>query len=269
MYQIPFWSKKMVVAGGDTVPYEFNDYYEGEIDTTESSDLMLSSGYVNRVQKLFASTGTLKRPIDVVRAMRSGAGFVHLSGHGNPLQWATYKANDNETWIIGIDNFRMPFIMNGNRLPIVVVGGCHNSQFNVTPLNFIEGITGDSESYFSLDDKNHPGDFYRTEYLRECMDWRLVSTKNGGAIATIGNTGLGYGYAGQATTAGLAGWIELRFFDSIVNQGKTTVGQAHSQAITDYVSIINGVNSDMADRKTVDGWVLLGDPSLQIGGYTE
>jgi hypothetical protein len=90
--------------------------------------------------------------------------------------------------------------------------------------------------------------------------------KKGGAIAVIGNTGLGYGWIGPITVEGLGGWIEIRFFDAIVNQNKNSVGMAHAQAITDYINIIGEVNSKsgMAHRKTVDGWALLGDPSLKI-----
>jgi hypothetical protein len=265
----PFWSKKMIVVGGDTVPNPA-DYYEGEIETTASSDLMKDSDYVDRVQKLYVSDGTLRnfgKPFNVVRAMRGGAGFVHFAGHGNPREWATHPPNsDDETWIIGLDVYQMPLIMNGNRLPIVVVGGCHNSQFNVTPLNLLNMFTDDR--YFNTS-RERPGGFWRLEYIRECWSWKLLSIKNGGAIAVIGNTGIGYGWGGPACVDGVGGWIEIRFFDLIANQGKKTMGEAHAQAITDYVNIIGGVNTDITDRKTVDGWALLGDPSLKIGGYSE
>jgi len=259
MTKLPFWYKKMLAIAGDTFPNSEDDY-EGEIETTASSDLMEGFGYT--IQKLYASVGTLRTKNDVMRTMRSGAGFVHFSGHGNPKEWATHPANNYDRWIIGLNTVRIPFILNGNRLPVVVVGGCHNSQFNVTPLNLIYGIVEDSDGYFSAD-SSHPGGFLRFEWIPECWSWKLLSTKNGGAIAVIGNTGLGYGTVGSGIT-GLGGWIEVRFFELIANQDKTTVGMAHAQAITDYVNIIGGVNSDMADRKTVDGWALLGDPSLQI-----
>lgn len=94
----------------------------------------------------------------------------------------------------------------------------------------------------------------------------MISKRNGGAIATIGDTGLGYGYEGNHTLEGLGGWIEPRFFHTIGIQGKTILGEAHGQAITDYVNTFD-VNGDRIDRKTVEQWVLLGDPSLKIGGY--
>ena len=68
-------------------------------------------------------------------------------------------------------------------------------------------------------------------------------------------------------TSGLGGWIEPRFFDAYANQSKDTVGNAHSQAITDYINIIGGVTYKSHDRKTIEEWVLIGDPSLKMGGY--
>jgi len=259
MTKLPIWYKKMLAIGGDTSPNS-NDYYEGEAETTESSDLMSGLGFT--VQKLYMSTGTLRNKNTIMRTMRAGAGFVHLAGHGNPMEWATHPPNSN-SWLVALNTVHMPFIFNGNRLPIVVVGGCHNNQFNVTPLNLIEGLANEGSGYFSTDE-THPGGFVRFEWILECWSWKLLSDKHGGAIAVIGNTGLGYGWEGPMTLESLGGWIEIRFFDAIANQNKTTVGTAHVQAITDYVNLIGDVNSAMDDRKTVDGWALLGDPSLKI-----
>ena len=40
----------------------------------------------------------------------------------------------------------------------------------------------------------------------------------------------------------------------------------YSKTITDYIDTFSP-NDDELDRKTVEQWVLLGDPSLKIGGY--
>jgi len=82
----------------------------------------------------------------------------------------------------------------------------------------------------------------------------------------MGNSGLGYGYVNEYWDSGLGGWIEPRFFDAYINQSKTILGETHDQAIIDYINIIGNVNSDQIDRKTIEEWVLLGDPSLRIGG---
>ena len=59
--------------------------------------------------------------------------------------------------------------------------------------------------------------------------------------------------------------------------GKTILGEVHGQTLSDYVSQFPIYwDMDWADHenyptlvdvKTVQQWVLLGDPSLKIGGY--
>jgi len=66
---------------------------------------------------------------------------------------------------------------------------------------------------------------------------------------------------------GLGGWIEPRFFYNYAKENKDILGETHSNTIIDYINTFN-VNNDRIDRKTVEQWVLLGDPSLKIGGYS-
>ena len=82
----------------------------------------------------------------------------------------------------------------------------------------------------------------------------------------MGNTGLGYGYVGEFANAGLGGWLDPRFFDAYTNQSIDVLGPAHDKAIVDYINIIGNVNSDQIDRKSIEEHVLLGDPSLKMGG---
>jgi hypothetical protein len=154
-------------------------------------------------------------------------------------------------------------LKNRYKLPIVVVGGCHNSQFNVTLLNIIKDFRKEGLKYF-MSNENYSGLFWRFGWIPECWSWQMVKKRNGGAIAAIGNTGLGYIYPGNYTLNGLEGWIDPRFFYEIGVQGKTTLGEAHSQAIADYVNKFP-VHTDRIDCKAIQEWILLGDPSLKIG----
>jgi hypothetical protein len=151
----------------------------------------------------------------------------------------------------------MEKLNNRNKLPVVVVGGCHNSQFNVTILNMLKGIKNEGFGFFNYS-------FWLMDWAPRCWSWKLVSIRNGGAIATVGNTGFGYGYAGDYTLNGLSGWIEPRFFYNIGIQGRTMLGEVHSKTISDFIDNFD-VNNDRIDRKTIEQWVLLGDPSLNIG----
>ena len=60
--------------------------------------------------------------------------------------------------------------------------------------------------------------------------------------------------------------LELRFYSNLYQSEDCTLGMVHSQTISDYTDTFSP-NDDELDRKTVEQWVLLGDPSLKIGGY--
>ena len=69
-------------------------------------------------------------------------------------------------------------------------------------------------------------------------------------------------------------FLEPQFFYQVGINGSEYVGQAWGNAITDYLDEYSPIDwdtpngSDSAiDVKTVQQWVVLGDPSLKIGGY--
>jgi hypothetical protein len=160
-------------------------------------------------------------------------------------------------------------LKNRGKYPICVVGGCHNSKFDVAPANLIKGFLKLGLKYFTwIDDENVVG---KLEFLRRCWSWNLVRQRSGGSIATIGNSGLGWGVGGEACVEGEDGFITSHFFEVYKNIVETdpqncTLGQVHSGTISLYIQTFQP-NNDELDRKTIEQWVLLGDPSLKIGGY--
>jgi len=265
------WFKNMILVGGDTVPTTNENssdysYYEGEIETNLGGSFLEPLGF--NIIRLWASNGNLTGQSDVIKTLSKGAGFLYLSGHGNPNVWSTHPPNNN-SWIDALFNFGMPLLRNKNKLPVCVVGGCHNSQFDVTNLNIIKGIIEEGSDYFSQEISIDSGGFWKNEWAHRCWSWNLVRQKNGGAIACIGNTGLGWGSGGLSCVNDLDGWITSHFFKNyaaLSQMGNYSLGEIHSQTITDYINTFSG-SWDRLDSKTVEGWVLLGDPSLRIGGY--
>ena len=260
------------MIAGDTFP-NGNTYYEGEMETGKTADMLENDGF--EIEKLWTSLDTMTGVPDVVKAISAGAGFVHFAGHGNPSLWSTHPPDDADTWITGLSWTDMYKLRNREKLPFILVGGCHNAQFNATMGYIIEGIRAVGiKEYFDMngsddgpDEDGTFGKFWRKEWVpRDFCSWLLLR-KNGGAIGSVGMTGLGYGYIDQYADTGLGGWIEPRMFDAYANQGIHIMGEAHDQAITDYINIIGNVNSDQIDRKTIEAFVLLGDPSLMLGGY--
>jgi len=256
------WFKNMLLIGGDTYPDSGDPLgYEAELDTNVSASYMTGFSF----ERLWASTGALTGQDVVEDAINDGAGFVHMAGHANPSVLVTHPPQSEDTiTILRMYNIYQPLKMNPrlrnkDMLPVVVIGGCHNSQFNVSLSNILHGVLNEGFEYFNYT-------FYRQEWVPKCFSWWLTSKPNGGVIAAMGNTGLGMGLPGFDYPDGLDGWLLPRFFYNYGQLGVENVGAAHSAAIADYVLEFD-INSDDADRQMVEQWPLLGDPSLMIGGY--
>lgn len=214
---------------------------------------------------LWTSNGNFAGMSDVIEAMSKGQGFVFFSGHGSPAVWANHypgiPGNRKEASVYGLKIFELydapPFfpmnkIKNTYKNPILVVGGCHNSMFNVSLLPTF------------LDKNNTKNTHTYGNPTPRCWSWWIAAMPKTGAIASMGNTGYGYGYLGEyCTVAGADGWMTPEFFVQY-GSGKDVLGQTHSAAITSYLNTFS--KYDDGDRKEVAQFVLLGDPSLQIGG---
>lgn len=108
--------------------------------------------------------------------------------------------------------------------------------------------------------------------IPETFSWRLIRNPHGGSIATMGNTGLGYGMPGvDLTTGGGDGWITIEFFkqygDHYGQPENETLGKVYQRTLTSYVETFDMTDFEAGHPKSVQQWALLGDPSLQIGGY--
>jgi hypothetical protein len=264
----------------DDVRENIEVYYEGEWVCGNQS--LLGGGgalyYMPenfKQEAIFASNGKLTGPDDIIDALGEGCGFAFLSGHGSPSVWSDHfpgipgnrqfgsiPSFSNIAWgprlLPLIPSLPMSKIRNWNKLPIVVIGGCHNSQFNVSLIPTL------------LDKYNVKNTWSHGTPTPECFSWTLVRMPRQGAIATIGNTGLGYGVPGkECLVEGLDGGICIEFFKQYgmeyeVN-GTAVLGDVYTDTIRSYHNQFDIDNLDHA--KSLTQWVLLGDPSLQIGGY--
>jgi hypothetical protein len=221
-------------------------------------------------QKIFlwSSNGTWTGQTQVIDTISEGCGFVFFSGHGSPAVWSNHypgiPGNRKNAEVKGlfVTNLGLPFfpmdkISNNYKNPIVVVGGCHNSMFNVSLIPTF------------LDRKNvHMTHSYGNP-TAECWSERFVRLSERGAIATMGNTGYGYGILGEyCTTGGVDNYITTEFFVQYGTDGHKILGEAYAGTLTEYISHFKGSGEwDAVHQKTVEQWVLLGDPSLLIGGY--
>ena len=250
------WFKKMVVVGGDSAPMEGDPYFEGE----EENKLALEHMDGFEGIKLWTSTGTLTGSEDVINAVNPGCGFLFFDGHGNPMSWATHPPYDENTWVSGLIVSDIMKLSNKDMYPVCIVGGCHNAQFNVSVLNLLK-LSEIKQTY------------YRSEWSPESWAWWLARKIDGGSIATIGYAGLDWFATGDGDEDGIpdctqyfSGFLNTRFFMEYGDNGLRVLGELHGQTLTDYLNV-HFPSTEPLDYKTVEEWVLLGDPSLMVGGY--
>jgi hypothetical protein len=251
------WFNNFVGVGGKTF-----DYYGGKPDGEYLNDLaynMTKQAFPDlKLVPVYSTnrgtSGLVPDPKGIAAAFNQGAGFVDMEGHGSPARWDTiwFDGTYPEDWCggIGIDKFIQ--IKNADKLPVVIVGGCHNAMYNVT--TFAAMIDKDGSSYFGYG-YPVPACF--------CYGLLLKPLAGGGAIASTGCTGYGFGSGGDPNT--LSGALEMNFFWNIGNNSVTNLAKAHSLAISKYVS---EHTIGQIDAFCITNWALFGDPSLKIGGYS-
>jgi len=243
------WFNRIVVGAGDTYP-EINGN-EGEENAMHVLENMSGFEHVT----LWTSDGTLTGVKDILRAVNPGCGFLYFDGHANPSSWSTHPPGDGSTWIEGLSIFSMSRLINGKKLPICVVGGCHNNQFDVHL------------------GKLREDPWYYSTWIPECWGWKLTRKIGGGSIATIGCSGLGMTKEDKESFSGAGDFLEPSFFYEYGVNGTDILGEVWGKAINRYLDRYpidweTPAAWDYAiDAKTVQQWVLLGDPSLKIGGY--
>ncbi|MBS3778419.1 MAG: peptidase C25, partial [Candidatus Thermoplasmatota archaeon] len=294
---IHIWIKD---SDGNTVFSEWRNntemYYEGEWTTGEKALLGRGGALYYMPEEfekeiLWTSNGELQGTDDVLSAINGGSGFLFFSGHGSPNVWADQypgipgdRAHSSVTgmevtklslWnVLGLltgsrnlddltPMYPMDLLSNGEKLPIAVVGGCHNSQFNVS---MIPGVREGLEILFPS--IGHSSMWCHGYAVPETFSWRLIQNPNGGAIASMGNTGLGYGMPGkELTTGGGDSWITIEFFRQYGEQGQEILGDTYRQTLNSYIDTFDMTDLSAGHPKTITQWVLLGDPTLKIGGY--
>ncbi len=262
------WFKNLILVAGDSYN-DTNHYNEGELISEEAITLMPDFNPV-RVYARSPSGDDINKDT-VNEAMGNGSGFAYFCGHGSIKSWNTHYPPNGTEWAGGYKCRDMIYLKNKEKLPITVVGGCHNGQFDVTMWNIISGFLKDGLSYFRL--KPKAGRFWYTEWIPNCWSWWLTSKIGGGAIATISNTGLGTHGDGDLDNNTipdyleiLDGWLELRFLELYGTEDKEILGENHGETLTGYLHRFLGDDTRM-DVKMVQQWGLFGDPSLKIGGY--
>ncbi|MBN2603282.1 MAG: hypothetical protein JXA91_04025, partial [Candidatus Thermoplasmatota archaeon] len=228
------WFKNLLLVGGDSYVEEAQ-INEGELICNEA--ILKMPGF-NPV-KAYASQNDINRQT-VNNAMNKGSGFAYFCGHGSDVSWNTHFFPANDTnWCSGYSIIDMIFLKNKYKLPVTIVGGCHNGQFDISIMKSItKGLEKKGLKYFLPSSR-----FWYDGWAPNCWAWWLTSKIGGGAIATIANTGLGTHGDGDIDNNSIAdylevldGWLELRFLELYGKENKDFLGENHCQTITEYLN---------------------------------
>ena len=231
------WFQRLVLCGGDTFP--FHNGLEGEI----ANDVI--AGYLPDFTpiRLWTSTGTYNW-INVNREINKGAGFMDYSGHGFEVGMSTHPPDDDR-WI-KYRNRHLLGLINQNKLPIVFFDACLTATLDFS----MSGLLG-----YLFNRHISVG----ASLLVPPYGWNWVKSKIGGAIATIGATREAYTNVDHHGVYGGAGLLSVNFFRAY--EEGITVSQMLTQSQNDYI------NEAWKDFFTIEEFILLGDPSLRVGGY--
>jgi hypothetical protein len=225
------WFSNLVVIGGDTHPEHGGVIDEGEYFTEKTISLM--EGF--KPDKLWASNGRLSGNTgveNISNSLNKGAGFVVFSGHGYPHLWMTHPHKNSSISLPGPNgrylNTDVLNLNNGDKLSIVILFACSNSDYNIPP----------------------------------CFGWSFLSNPNGGGIASFGSTDTAMGYVGREVVGGLFGKITYDTLMGYRFNGAKTLGDMWSYAVTKFIHFI----SQDTDVLTVTEYQLFGDPTIKVAG---
>jgi hypothetical protein len=247
-YESTTTSKRIVLAGGDNFEHEG---IEGEIVCDKSLSYLPDF----EADKVYVSLGDVTSTA-MQQGLNKGSTFIHLHGHGSPIYWSTHKVNGFDRWEDGLKFYDLPLFFN-EEYPIAIIGGCHTAMFNVSLT--IHPFTGGIP-------------------VPEGLSWWLTRKYDGGAIATLGYTAYPVATPGEdgdldgnginepdCVESGY-GYMQLEFFYAYGIEGKQYLGECWSYAVGSYSEHFKIPNRTW-HLHTIQSFVLLGDPSLKIGGY--
>jgi len=222
------WFKRLILMGGDTFP-KWNNIAEGEIVNAFVANARQDFEHVWIQTSLHNFL-----PWKINAIWSDGGGFISYSGHGFEYGFGTYPKNSK--WMIAYYTPYLLWLKNGDKLPVIFFDACLTAKLD----------------YHMFGNPDIP-----------CFAWCLVKKANGGAIATIGATESATTTVTEEGPIGQAGYLNLHFF--MAYQHGTTPSKMLVKAKHDYLNdIASGEANDRLYEMTLEQFILLGDPSLQL-----
>jgi len=226
------WFNRLILAAVDGFP---EPGYQCEMITNLVGEVLTNFTKV----KLYESLGNLKARL-INREINDGAGLFLFFAHGRHMAIANY----HKLFIKGLHN--------EDKLPVAFLAGCLNAQLDVS----IHGLLKEFglfriDNFLQLLGIN-------TNKIQRCIAWEFLKHKNGGSIATLGATRRG-NLIRDDPPSGFGGLCIIKFFESYKPGIK--LSDMYINAITSFI------DETWKDYPTLQMVIVLGDPTLKIGGY--
>jgi hypothetical protein len=228
------WTQRAILAAGTCSGDGFSNTDKN--GTTVLQEYIANIIRDKSVVKLYESVGNLSAA-GMFSEINKGALFLGFAGHGDPgsgffsvgwlLGWVIPAV-----WWEGFGTSDVQSLTNGFRLPVVTTMSCSTARFDDT----------------------------------DCLGEWFVLEPNGGSIGYFGATRVAYGYFDEWAPYGYMGEMERRLYENFY-EGHTRLGQMWGESVSEYITnnIWNYKYAYNIDVKTAMEFVLLGDPTLNIG----
>jgi hypothetical protein len=255
------WFKQALFVGGDTNPDVGETFpYEGETACNYTKQFLDDFN----INTLFVSDGSLSSSNDFISSFNEGNGFVLFHGHG--LTDGLFTFNSNSEQIQVFDTNSISQLNNKDMYPIVIVGCCATTEFDVGILNFLK--------VFQNLKRYHHFFSFKYECVSDIISWNMMKNPDKGSIAHIGCSSTAWGSTGDANQDGIPDSVQdgytsglcTEFFRIYGEENTSVLGDVYNQALSSIIDNHSTIN-DRIQCKCVQEFQLIGDPSLKIGGY--
>ena len=240
------WYKKIILMAGDTFPG--HGVIEGEVVTQQIADMMQNHGF--ETVKLWTSLGTF-HPLKINNELTKGAGFISYSGHGYEQGFGTSPPDVEDR----IEYFS-PYLIgvfNGDKLPVIFFDACSTTKLDFTIEELLEWYPAPLARIFTF----LYGIEYEMDNFYPTISWELVKKTNGGCIASIGSTRVAFTGVDEDGAHWGAGFLNTHFYQAY--EPGARLGELFTQCQIDYLNEIG------PECITLEEFILVGDPSLQLG----
>jgi hypothetical protein len=256
------WFNNALFIGGDTNPGKGEPFpFEGEADCKYTIQFFEDFD----VTELYVSDDTLGSYHDFISSFNKGNGFVLFHGHG--LQDGLFTHTSEGEQLMVFDNRYLSRLNNDGMYPIMVVGCCLTTEFDVGILNFVTILNNLKQHHYFLN--------FKYECVSECLAWNMVKKVDGGTIAFLGDSSTSWGQAGDINNDGIPDSVKDGYTSGLCAEFFRIIGEEKIDILGDvYVNTLINVieNYSGQDRrvhcKCIQEFQLIGDPSLKIGGYS-